>query len=120
MTGSQTDPIASYPNIPARVPRWLLRWGFHLLYNQFAWTYDAVAWAVSLGQWREWGRAALPYLRGPRVLDLAHGPGNLLPELAAAGYRPVGYDLSPFMGRITRRKMLRRGLSIPLVRGMAQ
>ena len=79
-----------------------------------------MAWAVSLGQWREWGRVALPYLRGPRVLDLAHGPGNLLPELAAAGYRPVGYDLSPFMGRITQRKMVRRGMNIQLARGMAQ
>lgn len=102
------------------LPTWLLRWGFHLLYNQLAWSYDTVAWAVSLGQWREWGRVALPYLRGPRVLDLAHGPGNLLPELAAAGYRPVGYDLSPFMGRITQRKMVRRGMNIPLARGMAQ
>jgi ubiquinone/menaquinone biosynthesis C-methylase UbiE len=53
-------------------------------------------------------------------LDLAHGPGNLLPELAAAGFRPVGYDLSPFMGRIARRKMVRRGVEIPLARGIAQ
>jgi ubiquinone/menaquinone biosynthesis C-methylase UbiE len=85
-----------------------------------AWSYDAVAWTVSLGQWKEWGRTAIPYLRGPRVLDLAHGPGNLLPELAAAGFSPMGYDLSPAMGRIAQRKMGRWGVRVPLSRGMAQ
>jgi ubiquinone/menaquinone biosynthesis C-methylase UbiE len=111
---------ARYPRTSPALPRWLIRWGFHLLYNQLAWSYDGVAWAVSLGQWQEWGRAALPFLRGPLVLDLAHGTGNLLPALAAAGHQMVGYDLSPFMGRITRRKMARRGLRAPLARGRAQ
>jgi ubiquinone/menaquinone biosynthesis C-methylase UbiE len=109
-----------YPRNPPALPRWLIRWGFSLLYNQLAWSYDGVAWAVSLGQWQEWGRTAIPFLRGPRVLDLAHGTGNLLPALVAAGHQAVGYDLSPFMGRITRRKMARRGLSVPLARGRAQ
>jgi len=99
---------------------WLLRLGFHLLYNQFAWTYDAVAWLVSLGQWQAWGQTAIPFLQGPRVLDLAHGPGNLLPDLAAAGFEPIGYDLSPFMSRIAQGKCNQHGLTIPLSRGRAQ
>ncbi len=98
----------------------LLRWGFGLLYNQLAWTYDAVAWLVSLGQWQTWTRCVLPFLRGSRVLELAHGTGNLLPELAAAGHRPTGFDLSPAMGRIAGRKLTRQGLAVPLTRGMAQ
>ncbi len=99
---------------------WLLRLGFHLLYNQFAWTYDTVAWLVSLGQWKDWGRTAIPFLQGPRVLDVAHGPGNLLLDLAMAGFSPIGYDLSPFMSRIAQNKLDQRGLSIPLGRGRAQ
>lgn len=98
----------------------LLRWGFHLLYNQFACTYDAVSWLVSLGNWRRWQRAAIPHLRGERVLDLAFGTGNLLMDLSAAGYQPYGLDLSPYMVRITRRKLRRQGLDVPLCRGRAQ
>ena len=32
----------------------LLRIFFHLLYHPFAWTYDFIAWAVSLGRWKDW------------------------------------------------------------------
>ena len=115
-----TEEPPSHPRHPPALPRWLIRWGFHLLYNQLAWSYDRVAWAVSLGQWQAWGRTAIPFLRGPRVLDLAHGTGNLLPALSAAGYQVVGYDLSPYMGRIARRKIAERGLRVPLARGKAQ
>lgn len=99
----------------------LVRFGFRLLYNEFAFTYDWVSWIVSLGQWRCWVGAALPHVgdRSP-VLELAHGTGNLQLDLAAAGYRAIGYDLSPAMGRIARRKLLRRGLAARLVRGRAQ
>ncbi|MBM4425321.1 MAG: hypothetical protein FJ030_18410, partial [Chloroflexi bacterium] len=34
--------------------RFLLRLAFRLLYNEFAFTYDLVSWAVSVGQWRQW------------------------------------------------------------------
>jgi len=98
----------------------LVKWGFHLLYNQFAWTYDVVSWLVSLGNWRRWQRAVIPYLAGERTLDLAFGTGNLLIDLAEAGFRPCGLDLSPYMLRITRRKLHRRGLAVPLCRGRAQ
>lgn len=89
--------------------------GFHLLYNQLAWTYDAVSWVVSLGQWREWQRAALPFVRGPRVLDLAHGPGHLLADMRRRGYVAVGLDLSPAMGWLARRHG-----PAPTVRGRGQ
>ena len=97
-----------------------LRLAFRLLYNELAWTYDLVSWGVSAGQWRAWQRAALPYLRAGPVLDVAHGTGNFLLDLHAAGQAPTGLDLSPAMGRLARRKLRSRGRRIPLVRGRVQ
>jgi len=75
---------------------------------------------VSLGQWRSWQRASLARLRGPRVLEVAHGTGDLLLDLAEAGFQPVGLDLSPAMGWLARHKLRRHGRNVPLVRGRAQ
>ncbi|MFQ6102031.1 MAG: class I SAM-dependent methyltransferase [Anaerolineae bacterium] len=97
-----------------------LRFSFCLLYNQFAWTYDLVAWMVSLGRWEAWGRTAIGYLRGERVLELAHGPGHLLVAMVERGLAPVGLDLSPYMGRLAWRRLRGAGLSVPLVRARAQ
>lgn len=97
----------------------LIRFGFRLLYNELAWTYDLVSWVVSLGDWRAWQRAALPFVHGPRVLEIAHGPGHMLLALNAAGHRVMGLDLSPYMGRQAQRRLSRAGVSLPLVRGSA-
>ena len=67
------------------LPRRFIKFGFHLLYHELAFTYDALAWLVSLGQWQAWGRTALDRVRGPRVLEVGHGPGHLLIALARAG-----------------------------------
>lgn len=100
----------------------LVRFGFYLLYNQMAFTYDLVSSIVSLGAWRCWQRTALPYLTDINgwVLELAHGTGNLQLDLHASGLSSIGYDLSPYMGRIAHRKLRRAGLPVRLARGMAQ
>jgi ubiquinone/menaquinone biosynthesis C-methylase UbiE len=103
-----------------RLWRAFLRLFFRLLYNQFAWTYDLVAWVVSLGQWNAWGRTTILHLSGERVLELAHGPGHLLVEMATRSLAPVGVDLSPHMGRLARRRLRKAGLVVPLVRARAQ
>jgi ubiquinone/menaquinone biosynthesis C-methylase UbiE len=90
------------------------------LYNEMAWTYDAVSWLVSLGHWRRWQLAALPHLHGRDVLEIAHGPGHLLLEMMRQGYRVAGLDLSPWMGRQASRRLRRAGLPASLVRGEAQ
>ena len=104
--------------------RRLLGFAFNLLYNQLAWTYDVVSWVVSAGQWRSWQRTALPFLTGRPVLEVAHGTGNLLLDLASLGLAPIGLDLSPAMSRIASRKLKRRlgsrELPLPLVRGRVQ
>ena len=91
----------------------LIQFGFHLLYNQFAWTYDAVSVVVSFGQWHSWQQTSLKHLNvesGARVLELAHGTGNLEIDLHNAGYKVIGYDLSPYMGRITQPKLTAQGI----------
>lgn len=101
----------------------LLRFGFRLLYNELAFTYDAVSWIVSLGEWRRWQRAAIPHLNAPTgslILELAHGTANLHIDLRQMGYRMIGLDLSAAMGRLARRKLLKHSLLPQLVRGQAQ
>lgn len=105
----------------ARVWWRLVRFGFHLLYNQLAFTYDTVSQVVSLGAWRCWQRAALKHIQPHGlILELAHGTGNLQLDLAAAGRASIGFDLSPQMGKIARRKLLRRSVPARLARGKAQ
>lgn len=101
----------------------LVTFGFRLLYNEFAFTYDLVSEVVSLGAWHCWQKTALNYLPSASqgmVLELAHGTGDLQVDLKSAGYVTIGYDLSPNMGKIARRKVLKRQLSADLVRGRAQ
>jgi ubiquinone/menaquinone biosynthesis C-methylase UbiE len=98
----------------------LLRLGFHLLYNDLAWSYDLVSWAVSLGQWRAWGRASLPFLLGPRVLEVAFGTGDILVDLQTAGFTVYGLDLSPYMTAITHRKLQKAGVTAPISCGAVQ
>lgn len=93
---------------------WLAFWrmAFHLFYNPFAFTYDFVSAVVSRGHWREWTRAAIPRIAGTRVLEVPCGTGNLLLDLAAAGYRPIGVDLSAAMIKISRGKLRRANVQV--------
>ncbi len=98
----------------------LLRFAFHLFYNPFAFTYDFVSAVVSRGRWRAWTRTAIPRIQGMRVLEVPCGTGNLLLDLHAAGYAPIGVDLSPSMLNITRSKFRRNGSYPLLARARAQ
>jgi ubiquinone/menaquinone biosynthesis C-methylase UbiE len=106
--------MAPTPAGSARVR--FLRFAFHHFYNTFAWTYDVVSAAISLGHWREWTRLAIPYLRGTRILEIAFGTGNLQLDMRAAGFVPFGADLSPDMVRITADKLSGEGFQPRLAR----
>ncbi|HSM56130.1 MAG TPA: class I SAM-dependent methyltransferase [Candidatus Sulfomarinibacteraceae bacterium] len=106
--------------IHERLWQWLVRVGFRLLYNELAWTYDVVSWLVSLGEWRRWQLAALPFVAGPRVLEIAHGPGHMLLALAQDGYEVAGLDVSETMGRLARRRLRRERVAPALARGKVQ
>lgn len=100
--------------------RRIVRFGFRLLYNEMAWTYDIVSWLVSLGEWRNWQEAALPFVHGQRVLEIAHGPGHMLLALAHPERSVFGLDASPTMGRLAVRRIARVSLPVALVRGQVQ
>lgn len=97
-----------------------LRFFLQLLYHQFAWMYDWVAAFVSIGLWRDWVLAVLPYLDGPAVLEFGHGPGHLQSALMEKGLRAFGLDASPQMGHLARRRLQRKGFPARLVRARAQ
>ncbi len=100
----------------------LWRFGFHLLYNQCAFTYDHVSRAVSLGHWRAWQRSAMRFLPPPDaglVLELAHGTGDMQIDLHYAGYHSLALDLSPNMNKLAQKKLRRVGLRGNFLRGHA-
>ncbi len=98
----------------------VLKLFFQLLYHQFAWLYDLVANLVSLGRWKDWVLATLPFIRGPRILEIGHGPGHLQAAMAASGLSAVGLDASPQMGKIASRRMTKLAYTPRLVNGYAQ
>jgi ubiquinone/menaquinone biosynthesis C-methylase UbiE len=105
-----------------RVLRAVLRPFFHHFYHEFAWTYDLVAATVSLGRWNDWIESVVPFVIGPRVLEIGHGPGHLQAKLSTTGgIVPVGLDESPEMGSLARRRLsAQAGEAANLVRCLAQ
>ena len=93
---------------------------YRLLYNELAWAYDAVSWAVSLGRWDAWRRASLPFVRGKRILEVGFGTGELLPVLQSGRRRVIGIEPSAAMQRITWQKLRERAETVPCVQGTAQ
>jgi ubiquinone/menaquinone biosynthesis C-methylase UbiE len=105
---------------PKRILRILLRLFFKLLYHHFAWTYDWVASIVSLGSWQKWVSSVLPYLDGPRILEIGFGPGHLQVTLNRNGITTYGLDESYQMVHIAYRRLTNLGLRTNLIRGDAQ
>lgn len=94
----------------------LLQVFFHLLYHEFAWSYDLVAWVVSLGLWNRWIRTVIPYLSSGTILELGHGPGHLQKQATLEGFKFLGIDLSPQMGRICRQRLEKARIKPKLIR----
>ncbi len=94
-----------------------LRWFFLHFYTTLAWTYDSIAYLVSVGQWNAWVLSAQEAVTGFPVLEIGHGPGHLLVKL---GPRAVGLDSSRQMSRIAQRRLRRNRVQAPLVRARMQ
>ena len=104
---------------PRRLMVALLRLAFRLLYHELAWSYEAVAWVVSLGLWKKWREAAIDYLPPQgRVLEIGAGSGVLAIEIARQGRQVIALDRSPQMLRSAKARVQRsaRGASAPPVR----
>jgi demethylmenaquinone methyltransferase / 2-methoxy-6-polyprenyl-1,4-benzoquinol methylase len=85
------------------------------MFDAIAPRYDLVNRLMTFGLDRGWRRTAvraLTLMPGDRVLDVACGTGDLCRDLLAAGYRPIGVDLSAGMLRHAR-------TSAPLFQGDA-
>jgi ubiquinone/menaquinone biosynthesis C-methylase UbiE len=93
---------------------------FHLLYNEFAWSYDLVADIVSLGRWKSWINCVLPYLDKPNILELGYGPGHLQSALREDTASTFGIDSSKYMARIAANRLRQDGFSPHLVLGISQ
>ena len=75
------------------------------MFDTIAPRYDLVNRVMTFGLDRGWRRrtvASLTLDKRSRVLDVACGTGDLCRDLAAAGYRPLGADLSAGMLRHAR------------------
>ncbi len=75
------------------------------MFDAIAPRYDLVNRVMTFGldlRWRRRTVRALDLAPGATVLDLACGTGDLCRDLAAAGYQPVGLDLSLGMLRNAR------------------
>ena len=99
--------------------RKLLALFFDLLYHPFAWTYDLVVAAVSLGRWQGWVLQARPFLNG-QVLEIGFGPGHLQEALNQAGLEAFGLDESRQMSRQARRRLRTGRYPARLTQGYAQ
>lgn len=104
----------------------ILTFLFYHLYHRFAFTYNLVSSIVSLGHWKEWGYQTIPYLAGPSILELGHGPGYLLKKLRNNGFSVFGLDESRQMGFAAKNNILKnqagsfQNQSIHLIRGKAE
>lgn len=118
----KTNSVAGLPplSLPKRLFLIFLRTFFKLLYHQFAWTYDGVASIVSMGAWIKWVQSVLPFVDGPRTLEIGYGPGHLLVDLYQKGIKAYGLDESIQMGKLAKKRVERLGLLPNLIRGDAQ
>jgi ubiquinone/menaquinone biosynthesis C-methylase UbiE len=98
----------------------LLKLFFHLLYHQFAWSYDLVAWIVSAGEWQNWVLTILEDFNFSYVLELGFGPGHLQAAIQKKGLSSVGIDASEQMAGIAYRRLVAFKLFPLLVIGYAQ
>jgi ubiquinone/menaquinone biosynthesis C-methylase UbiE len=84
---------------------------FDSFYTRFAGIYDFLV--KSLPVWKNWLKRALPYIRGPRVLEISFGTGYLLTQFADH-FQVFGIDYNAAMIQTANRNLWKMGLSADL------
>lgn len=90
---------------------------FDRAYTRLARIYDVAIKAFP--PWSGWLRAALPHLKGPRVLEVSFGTGYLMTKCAER-FEVHGLDLNMKMVAIARTNLQRSGLTAALCRGTVE
>ena len=88
------------------------------MFDTIAPRYDLLNRLLTFGMDCRWRRRSVRELRlppGSRVYDLACGTGDLCRDLEAAGFSPVGFDLSAGMLQVARKYRASAKLPAPLV-----
>lgn len=87
--------------------------GFDKFYSRFARSYDILLKALPM--WRNWLKPVLPYLQGPRILEVSFGTGYLLTQYAGR-FKVYGIDYNTAMIKTARRNLKGRNMSAALQR----
>mgnify|MGYP001826804476 CR=1 FL=1 len=84
---------------------------FDHAYTQFAGVYDFAVKALPV--WKTWIKHALPYIRGPRVLEASFGTGYLLTQYAGK-FETYGLEYNQRMAYTARDNLEKKGLTAEL------
>ena len=85
-------------------------------YDWMSGVYDGFMFVFPL--WKRWIRSVLPFLEGPRVLEVSFGTGDLMAQYARRGrFDVTGIDYNQRMIELTRTKLAGLGLAAELRRG---
>lgn len=101
--------------------RSLLRKSIEFIYQRVPGPYDRLSDFFTLGHGRNWQRATIGFLLGPRVLEVGMGTGNLQVDLMHSDYQVYGLDYSFAMLQEASRKARKAGRGrLMLCRGRTQ